>query len=151
MDPFELEQTADRALKALPPPRAPHTLLPRVMAAVAQLGPAPRTWFTWPRAWQLASVGALVMLTIGAAWLATTAEAAVGARAAAFMTRSSSITFLIGGALTAGETARAAWQTIQPIVCGVLLFLLVMSTACVVFGVALGRVAHMSVGEAFQR
>jgi hypothetical protein len=148
MDPFELEQIADRALKALPTPRAPHTLLPRVMAAVAQLRPAPRTWFTWRREWQLASIGALVALALGAAWLVTATRSIVDTHAAALVTQSSSMTLLIGSVATVEEAARTAWQTVQPIVCGFLLFLMVMSTACVVFGIALGRVA---LGGAFQR
>ena len=46
-----------RALKALPAPRAPGTLLPRVMAAAEarrrQTGPRP--WFTWPVEWRAAA------------------------------------------------------------------------------------------------
>ena len=41
----------DRELRQLPSPRAPHTLLPRVLAAVEQWTRRPwyaRAWFTWP-------------------------------------------------------------------------------------------------------
>jgi hypothetical protein len=149
MDHVEFEQIVDRALKALPAPRAPHTLLPRVMAAVGmQMRPAARTWFTWRREWQIASVAALALLTIAVVWLATAAEAAVGARAAAALSQSSSIAIVAEGAAAIGELAHVAWETIQPVVCALLLFLLVMSTACAVFAMALGRVA---LGGAFQR
>jgi hypothetical protein len=148
MDPFELERIADRALKALPAPRAPHTLLPRVMSAIAALRPAPRTWFTWPFAWQLASICALVTLAVGTASLVTATQSIVDTQTTALVKQSSAISLVIGSVAAVGEAAHTAWQTVQPIVCGLLLFLMVMSTACVVFGIALGRVA---LGGAFQR
>ena len=58
MDPAELERLVDRALGQLPAPRAPRTLLPRVMAAV----PTParpwhaRPWLMWPAGWQIISL-----------------------------------------------------------------------------------------------
>ena len=67
----DLERRIDRALKTLPAPVAPRTLLPRVMAAVAVAPRAPwysRAWLTWPRAAQLASVLMLAALGI-AAWV----------------------------------------------------------------------------------
>jgi hypothetical protein len=59
------------ALRAMPMARAPHTLAPRVMAAVharlAQQAAAVRTWFEWSVPAQLASVIAFVALVAGAA------------------------------------------------------------------------------------
>lgn len=52
----------DAALRELPAPRAPHTLLPRVMRAVAVCTRRPwyqRAWLTWPLGWQLVSGGAV--------------------------------------------------------------------------------------------
>ena len=48
----DLERLIDRELTALPEPRAPRTLLPRIMTAVHAA--RPRTsggWFTWPLVW----------------------------------------------------------------------------------------------------
>jgi uncharacterized membrane protein len=53
------------ALRTLPTPRAPRTLLPRVMTATSQLRQRPwyaRTWLSWPVGWQVASVAAFAML-----------------------------------------------------------------------------------------
>ena len=47
MNPADLETLVDCKLKALPTPRAPHTLLPRVLAAVQEW--TLRPWYT--RAW----------------------------------------------------------------------------------------------------
>ena len=63
----DLERVAQRALERLPAPRAPHTLLPRVMAAVQQWTRRPwyaRAWVTWPLGWQALSTAALVLLLI---------------------------------------------------------------------------------------
>ena len=68
MNSFELERLVSRRLRALPTPRAPHTLLPRVLAAARAWAERPwytREWFTWPWAWQLGSA-ALLLLTIAA-------------------------------------------------------------------------------------
>ena len=59
----DLEPRVDRELRRLPAPRAPHTLLPRVMAAAEAWAERPwytRAWVTWPLAWQVVSVAALV-------------------------------------------------------------------------------------------
>jgi hypothetical protein len=67
MDPLDLDRRLDRELNELPRPRAPLTLLPRVLAATAMRAPAPATgWLTWPRSWQAASIAALAALVAGA-------------------------------------------------------------------------------------
>ena len=68
----ELERQTDRALKALPAPEAPPTLVPNVMRAVrlASEQPAPwysQAWLTWPRDAQVASI-TLVALAGLAVW-----------------------------------------------------------------------------------
>jgi hypothetical protein len=60
----DLERFVHGELAALMPPRAPRTLLPRVMAAARPW--YAREWMTWPRHWQAASVVALVTLVAGA-------------------------------------------------------------------------------------
>lgn len=70
MDPAEVDRLLDRELADLPRPRAPRTLLPRVMAAAAAPAPVATGWFTWPRAGQAASVAAALVVTALVAWLA---------------------------------------------------------------------------------
>lgn len=77
MDPAEVDRLLDRELADLPRPRAPRTLLPRVMAAAAAPAPAATGWFTWPRAWQAASVAAALAVTALVAWLAMAPPAGV--------------------------------------------------------------------------
>jgi hypothetical protein len=47
MDPHELERLVDRELRALPEPRAPRTLVPRVMQATRTGRPSPSS-SAWP-------------------------------------------------------------------------------------------------------
>ncbi len=79
MDRVDPDDLLDRELKALPPPRAPRTLLPRVLAAAALQGPAPAPtgWCpgTWPR--RLASVTAFAVLVVAAYMFGTEPPAAV--------------------------------------------------------------------------
>ena len=70
MDDFDLDRELDRELKRLPGPRAPRTLLPRVMAAVGAPRVLPwysRPWITWPRALQVLSA-VLFAGAIAGAW-----------------------------------------------------------------------------------
>ncbi len=78
MDPAELDRLLDRELTALPRPRAPRTLLPRVMAAAATpAAPAATGWFTWPRAWQAAGAGAALAFAALVGWLTLSPPAGV--------------------------------------------------------------------------
>lgn len=85
MDRVDPDDLLDRELKALPQPRAPHTLLPRVLAAAAlqatETPPAATGWFawTWPR--RLAFATAFAVLVV-AAYLIGTEPPATVARAA---------------------------------------------------------------------
>lgn len=75
MEPRDLESLIDAGLHRLPEPRAPRTLLPRVMEAVAATEAAAieaprqpwyaRPWVTWPLGWQSASLVLLVATLIG--------------------------------------------------------------------------------------
>lgn len=68
MDPVDFDDL-DRALKELPAPRAPRTLLPRVLAATVENPAArPTGWLTWPLAWRIASI-AVVVLAAAGLWL----------------------------------------------------------------------------------
>ena len=80
----DLERIVGRALGDLPMPRAPRTLLPRVLAAAARRAPRPwytRAWLTWPRGWQVASVSGLAIVAAGVALLSPHAQEAIDALA----------------------------------------------------------------------
>ena len=68
MDPADLDSHLDRALRELPLPHAPRTLLPRVLAAAvhAQESAAATGWSTWPALWRAASVVLFVAIVAGA-------------------------------------------------------------------------------------
>src|SRR5262245_61742993 len=71
MEDFDLQHQIDRELKRLPVSRAPRTLLPRVMAAIAAPKPLrwySRPWLTWPRHLQIASALLVVALGAGGWW-----------------------------------------------------------------------------------
>lgn len=130
-----------RALRALPAPRAPRTLAPRVMAAVhARLAhPPARTWFEWPRAWQVASLSAAVGLlaAVVMGWpsvmaLLQPAIDDVAGRAQAIVHAGRA------GLAFAGVVFRAVWH---PVVMPFVLFVTVMTIVCATLGAMLGRVA----------
>jgi len=118
----DLQMLADRALRDLPLPRAPHTLLPRVMAAVDAWTRRPwytRAWFTWPLQWQIVSVAAIAALAFGA-WHLPSPPPSVTATAGA---------------------SRAIWEAlVQPLLPYLLLVVVLMCGACVLVGVALNYV-----------
>src|SRR2546425_8981232 len=108
------ETLIDRALKELPTARAPSTLLPRVLAAVAQPASPPwysRAWFTWPRGWQAISVAALIALLAGLSMAWPSAKDAVGQIAASLPERASSHVASIASSADATATfARILWR-----------------------------------------
>lgn len=64
----DLDFELDRQLHDLPAPKAPATLLPRILVATGRLDRSPwyaRPWVAWPRELQVASA-AMVMLVIAA-------------------------------------------------------------------------------------
>jgi hypothetical protein len=70
MDPADLDDLLDRELGALPRPRAPRSLAPRVMAAAARhRAPAVSGWSTWPLVWQAAAAIFAVSCGVAGAWL----------------------------------------------------------------------------------
>ena len=122
---------ADRNLRALPTPRAPHTLLPRIMAAVHQWASRPwysRAWFTWPAELKLASLIALVLLVFGGAlavpWIEEAAAPVV-------------------------VPVAVLWRAVlEPLVRYAAVLVAVMCVACGAFGLALNQVV---LGRAFSR
>jgi hypothetical protein len=68
-----LEQWLHRELARLPAPRAPRTLLPRVLAAIERPWYA-RAWRTWPAAARATALATAVALLAGTTWLAVSVE-----------------------------------------------------------------------------
>jgi hypothetical protein len=118
----DLEQRVDRELRRLPAPRAPHTLLPRVLAAVEAWVNRPwytRAWFTWPLGWQVASV-ALVALAFVGVWMLPPAPSSV---------------------VVTTNAGRVLWRTIvEPFLLYAFVIVVIMCLACAAFGAALSYV-----------
>jgi hypothetical protein len=150
MNPIDLEQLVDAELKRLPTPRAPRTLLPRVLAAAAaqpqhaQAGPG---WMVWPRVWQLAGGIAAAVVLAGIWRLAAWAEPFIAAflpsaglgRAAAF-TRGADDTVTV---------VRVLWDVLlQPVATYVSILAISLALACALLWSAVERLAP---GGASQR
>jgi hypothetical protein len=135
MDPAESHDLLDRELKRLPAPRAPETLLPRVMAATVERRPVRATgWLTWPMSWQAASV-ALVGLVAYAGWLFFSAPPGGVGQAAR----------------TAGETAtlvRVIWDVLlQP----VFTYIVILGVSLALVSAAAWAALEVALGGATQR
>lgn len=121
----DLERQIHAALTALPEPRAPRSLAPRVMQAVATAAAAKAHagWRAWPLHWQLAA------LVLG---VSTAVAMAIGVRLASAWL----------AALPAAHAASAFWNAfIAPIAAPILLFTAVMCAACALLVAALKHVA----------
>lgn len=118
------------ALRAIPAARAPHTLAPRVMAAVharlAASTAAVRTWFEWSVAAQLVSVVAFVAMVAAAALVWPSVEAVADRATSTDTVRVVSVFF------------RSFWQPVmQWVVAGMTVTILF----CATVGALLGRLA----------
>ena len=136
MDPAELERLLGRELKGLPAPRAPRTLLPRVMAAAVQdtAQAAPVTgWSTWSPPWQATGVATLLLLVATISWLFSAPPARV-----------------VETTRTAGEVAalmRVFWDVLlQPVATYIFVLGLSLALACAAawaaLELALGGASH---------
>ena len=144
MDPADLERFVVGELRRLPAPRAPHTLLPRVLAAVEAWAARPwyaRAWFTWPFEGQVVLVAALLLLVAGGAMLLPGAWESNPA--AGFMARvTGDLSVISVRAEVAMNAAQVLWRTLfAPFLPYALALVVLMCLACIVFGVALNRVA----------
>ena len=135
-DPVGLERLLDRELRALPAPRAPQTLLPRVMAAAARhprQTASPTGWSTWSAGWQAASIAILLLLVSTVAWLFAAPPAPV-----------------VETTRTAGELAalmRVFWDVLlQPVATYIFVLGLSLALACAAawaaLELALGGASH---------
>ena len=149
MERDELERRVDRALGALPTPRAPRTLRPRVLAATAPSPIAGRPWFTWPWPLQVASMAAALLVAVGVAWWWPGIVAQVYAlvpdpvRTSAQYVSAAAET---GSAL--GRVVQVTWAgVVLPMAKLVLLLTVMLCTACAVCLAALGRIAPGGVSQ----
>ena len=138
-------------MKALPEPRAPHTLLPSVMRAVRLAALRPwyaRPWFTWPVGWQAASVAALLALVAGAAVSVPLVQPYVATAVAFSSGLLGPVAQVVAGAETLLSAVEIVGRVIGQSVIGLVLVLFaVMAATTVVIGAAIGRVA---LGGAYQ-
>jgi uncharacterized protein YgbK (DUF1537 family) len=141
MHPVDLETLVDRQLRQLPALRAPHTLLPRVLAAVQQWSQRPwyaRAWFTWPAAAQIASAATLILIVVGSALLITNAQIAVDETSARLL---SGVAPLAQRAAVTINAARAVWRAlVEPLLVYAFGLVVLMCLACAAFGTALNHV-----------
>lgn len=148
MDPAELERRVDASLRRLPPPAAPSTLLPRVMAAVDARARQPwytRAWSTWPGAWRIASAIVLV-IAAAAAGMALSPVVSDGVtfawRVAGDLFASTRIGSRAEGLRATFGAVTTIWtHLVQPVSGWLLLAFGVMWAACAALGAALTRVA----------
>jgi hypothetical protein len=149
MHPVDPERFADvvgTRLRHLPMPSAPRTLLPRVMAAAQRWARRPwyaRAWFTWPLAWQAASIAGLCVLGAGAVMLLPSVEGAAARIATGYAAgmRGHAVD-IIGRVEVTMNAAVILWRTIvRPTATYAFAFVALMCLACAVFGAAINHVA----------
>ena len=127
-------------------PRAPHTLLPRVLAAVQEWTLRPwytRTWLAWPLGWQVVSIAALVLLLVGGAMVMPSALAAAGgARLALASGPMGEVAAMARRAEVTINAARVLWHAlVEPFVAYAFALVMLMCLACATFVTALNRIA----------
>jgi hypothetical protein len=150
MDPADLERLIDRELRALPAPRAPRALLPRVMAAANAAAQRPwysRAWLDWPVGWQLASALVLIGVVAGGSVVLPQVRDAVETISFVADVRSD-VASSAREVETATTAVRVLWRTLlAPVVPWAFGLVTLMCAACAVFGTALN---HLVFGRAFR-
>jgi hypothetical protein len=143
----DLEKAVDAALRRLPAPRAPETLVPRVMAAAVRLQEArpwhARAWLTWPPHWQAASGLTFTLLLAGLVASFSIVDAAlsrhplVPARVARWLAAE------LAPAAAAFSAAGMLWRVlVQPVVACLIALVATASVTCVATGAALAHVTR---------
>lgn len=150
MEPGDLERLVDRELKRLPGPRAPRTLVPRVMAAVETAAQTPwyrRAWFTWPIGWQVASVSMGVVALTAVVMLLP--DFSLVAQQAPVVTEvSGEVSAAAQRVETATTAARVIWRALlAPVVPYAFGLVALMTLACGLFGTVLN---HLVFGKALR-
>ena len=163
MTPAELERAVAASLRALPPPHAPDTLAPRVMAAarrhqrqrVRPHQAHPRPWFAWPVLWQTTFVVGLVtvLASAGLTWTAISGWSALSpVRGDAHwwqvvLASIVNVTDVAGRVPDVVTSALAAigHALMQPAVLTIVAVVAVAAIACAALGAWLGRLASLNV------
>lgn len=147
MDPAELERWLDRELKQLPAPRAPDTLLPRVLAAAGRQARRPWYacgWASWSPAWRAAALVSLAFALVGLSSVVVAVEGWVVALLSGVVPHGA-IENLLGSAsriVAAASAMRVVWVVlVEPVVVPLVALGGVLYVTCLVFGFALGRLA----------
>jgi len=136
VDPVDLDARLDRDLRDLPQPRAPRSLLPRVLAATVQGEPraAATGWSTWPASWRAVSAVLFACAILAAA-----------------MFLSAPPQQLTGAAETAGQVATVArvfWEVLaRPVASYLFVLGISLALACALAWAAL----EAALGGASQR
>jgi hypothetical protein len=146
MNADDLRQLIDRELKQLPAPRAPETLLPRVLRATVGRRPAPwyaRPWLAWPRGWQIASAAALVAIGAGlSTFIAFVLQAPAGAAPAMAANAPGRVQQIFGAIEEAATLMRVLWQVLlEPAAFWLVVVAVSLSLACAAIWSALERTA----------
>jgi hypothetical protein len=149
MNPTDLERLVDAELKRLGTPRAPRTLLPRVLAAAAaqQHAKPARGWAVWPRPWQFAG-GIVAAAVLAGIWkLAALSQPFIGELLPSIgFSRAASFT---RGADDAVTVVRVLWDVLlQPVATYVSILAISFALACALLWTAVERLAP---GGASQR
>jgi hypothetical protein len=144
MHPIDLETLVSRELGRLPAPRAPQTLLPRVLATVQAWSRRPwyaREWFTWPLVWQLASFAALIAVVGGGVVALPIAQVAVQNATSTLLPRVMTDVPQAARALdVTANTTRVLWRAvIEPLLPYACVFVGLMCLACGMVALALNR------------
>jgi hypothetical protein len=145
MHPVDLEWRVGRELHRLAGPKAPDTLLPRVMAAVEAWARRPwyeREWFTWPLGWQFASAIALLLMGTSMCIVLPRVQGVVVVATSTIVARVTSQLPDLGPTLDAAElAARILWHAlVHPVLVVAFVIVAMMSLACAAVVVALNRV-----------
>jgi hypothetical protein len=143
MNHIDLQQLLDRELKRLPGPKAPETLLPRVIALTVheQRAEARGSWLAWPRAWQLVSAAAAVALLAGAWMLMQIVQPGdlLWSTAGEAPARVAGVS---RGAANAATLVRVFWEVlVQPVATYVSALAIFFALACAVLWTAVERLA----------
>ena len=141
MNPADLERLVDRELKRLPAPRAPRTLLTRVLAATVHQPPLPwyaRPWLSWPPAAQAASIAAVVLLVAGVYVFALPALSWTPGSGEV----TSQLTALLQALNSASALVRVSWRLLlEPVAFVVMVAAVTLSLGCAALWSVLDRVA----------
>jgi len=145
MEPADTDRRLNRALERLSSPRAPETLVPRVMKAVELREHAPwyrREWRAWPLGWQVLSVAAL----LGVVVLILTRGPSTGWVTGETLAPAQAVTSQVEPTVAA---LQILWRVvIEPLVPVLFALVMVMAVACVAIGLTLNYVV---LGRTWQR